>query len=197
MGKDGGGDKGNGKNVALVVLFILVGGGIAGFVKPDLPIVGPAVSWVVGQASSGLNKTGEYEVSIENLTINHEEFKKGTNVELRVIVRQINAEGDEVMEWDSDEYGEQDREAGKDKMIADWKYTPMKVFWRHGDKFEVTVLDGREDLCVWTTDPQAKEFKLNGSHKFERVRGQRIREGGVNAITFKAKRVGDLPPPKK
>lgn len=155
------------------------------------------MGWVVGQASSGLDKTGEYEVSIEELTINHEEFEKGESVNLRVIITQFNAKGDEVMEWDSEDLGDVKREASKDNMTADWKRTPIqKVFWRTGDKFEVKVLDGGEELCVWMTDPKAKEFELDGQHTFDRVRGQKIRMGGPNAITFKARRVGDLPPKK-
>ncbi|MHC4841002.1 MAG: hypothetical protein ACYTDT_08635 [Planctomycetota bacterium] len=199
MGKKNSGEKkGNGKTVAIFLLLVVVGGFIAGYVNRELPIVGPTVTWIMGKASSGLDKTGEYEISIENLTINHEEFKKGESVELRVIVIQLNSEGDEILEWDSDDFGEVDREAGKDSMTADWKHTPIKkILWRDGDQFIVTILDGGEDLCVWKTDPKAKEFPLNSEHMFDRVRGQKMRMGGVNSITFSAKRVGDLPTPKK
>ncbi|MDC1142579.1 hypothetical protein OAU50_05775, partial [Planctomycetota bacterium] len=176
---------------------VVVGGLIAGYINRDLPIVGPAVTWLVGTASSGLDKTGEYEVVIDNLVLNPGEFEKGENVDLRVIVTQFNAAGKEVMEWDSEDYGDVDREAGKDSMTADWKHTPIKqIMWREGDKFVVKIQDGGEELCHWMTNPKAKEFALGGKHKFDLVRGKPERRGVPNEITFSAKRVGDLPPAK-
>jgi hypothetical protein len=176
----------------LLVLVLLVGGaGVAGYMMPDLPVLGPAVKQVVTKAAEQVDRSGVYRVTVERVILSEEEFRDGETLDIQVIVRHVAADGSVKDTWESRQYGTRRARAGEDSLTATWSDRPFEVHWEVGDHFVVTVQDrspllSNTDLCVWETDPEANAFPLSGTHTFERVKGKRARVTGANQIVFES-----------
>ena len=180
----------------LLVLLLLVGVGIAGYLKPDLPVVGPLVSKFFKKGAEGIEKNGVYQVRVKQVAVSHEEFSEGENVDLQVTIEHIGVDDKRITLWESKQYGARKAKVGRDSVTANWEDRPVDFPWRSGEKFIVKVWDraGLTDtlLYEYMTDPTSKAFPLTGSHTFDKVKGKTPRVAGANQIVFEASRTGDL-----
>jgi hypothetical protein len=189
--------KGKGGVILLVLLLAILAAGIAGYLKPDLPVIGDLVSRFFKKGAEGVDKFGVYKLTIKQVAISPEEFNEGENVDLQVTIERVDLEDERREIWQSKQYGARNAKVGRDTLTATWADRPAEIEWRTGDKFVVKVWDragmGSTLLCEWETDPASKAFPLTGTHTFERVKGKIARVKGANQIVFEAERIGDLP----
>ena len=198
MGKDK--KKGGAKpgSILFVILVLVAGLLVAGYFKPDLPVVGPLVAGFFEKAAEGVDKSGVYKVTVKSVELNPEEFvmQKGHKVDIQVRIVQYDSAGKKKASWDSDQYGERIAEIGSDQLTANWADRPFEVNWVSGDYFAVEVWNEKganQKLCEWQTEPESKTFPLGGKHEFDKFKGQNTRPGGTNLIDFSSERVRDLP----
>ena len=197
MGDPNKGKKGSkAGSLLLVGLLAVVGVGVAGYLKPDLPVVGPLVSGFFKKGAAGVDQSGVYKVVIKTAAVSPAEFNEGETVDLQVSVKQFR-DGKEISEWTSNQYGDRLATVGKDTITATWADRPFEVQWRTGDTFKVTIWDykgGSKELCVWETAANAKELPLAGTHSFDLIMGKPPRPGGTNQVVLESSRTGDIPP---
>jgi len=177
----------------LLVLLVVGGAGVAGYLKPDLPVVGPLVAKFVTKAAENVDKSGTYRVTITQVVLSPEEFRDGERVDIQVSIRHIGANGNTKQTWETRQFGARIARVGETSLTAAWSDRPVEFEWETGDHFVVTVTDragvGSTDLCVWETNPESREFPLSGTHTFERVRGKIARVKGANQIVFDSSRI--------
>lgn len=190
--------KGGSKGLTILGLLLLVVlvAGIAGFMNPDLPVVGPLVRKFFTVGAEKLDKSGVYTVKVTSVVLSPEEFSEGENLDIQVTVEHVDAEGKSKTLWESKQYGARKAKVGKDPLTATWTDRPFEMEWRAGDKLLVKVWDraglGSTEVCVWEV-AGSDSFPLKGAHTFEKVKGKTPRPGGTNQIVFEAERKGDLP----
>ncbi|MBE7490709.1 MAG: hypothetical protein HS108_02940 [Planctomycetes bacterium] len=191
--------KGGSKGLTLLGLLLLVvlAAGVAGFLNPELPVVGPLVRTFFKVGAEKLDKSGVYTVKVTSVVLSPEEFSEGENLDIQVTVESVNADGKTRLLWESKQFGARKAKVGKDPLTANWLDRPFDMEWRAGDKLVVKVWDraglGSTELCVWEIS-SGEAFPLKGAHTFEKVKGKTPRPGGTNQIVFEASRKGDLPP---
>ncbi len=190
--------KGGSKGLTILglLLLVVVALGVAGFMKPDLPVVGPLVRKFFTTGAEKLDKSGVYTVKVTSVVLSAEEFSEGENLDIQVTVEHVAADGATKTLWESKQYGARKAKVGKDPLTAAWADRPFEMEWRSGDKLLVKVWDrsglSSTEVCVWEVEG-GEAFPLKGSHTFEKVKGKTPRPGGTNQIVFEADRKGDLP----
>lgn len=178
-------------SVLLLVLLLLVAAAIAGYFKPDLPVVGPLVSRWFHSAAAYHDQSGRWTVRVVNLTLDPEEFDQGENVDLQVVILKRGADGADTEIWNSEAFGERMAKVGRDSLTAAWADRPFTFQWNVGDRLVVQVWDQQgidTRLCEWVTESSAKEFPLSGQHVFTLVKERTPRSAEGNSITFEAAR---------
>jgi len=192
--------KGSKAPTLLLVVLLLVGGVIAaGYFKPDLPVIGPLVSGFFEKGAAGLNKNGVYTVKIEKVVLDPQEFEQGQTVDVQVIIKRTNAEGDTEEVWDSSDLGDNLREVGEHPLSVTFSETPFEITWQSGDQLTVEVWNYTgidERLARYQTKGTDKEFGLHGTHTLTLLDGETERNprvGGTNQVIFDAKHKGPVP----
>ncbi|MCB9895509.1 MAG: hypothetical protein H6839_13760 [Planctomycetes bacterium] len=200
MGDPKGKKKSKAPAVLLILLLAVVGTVAAGYFKPDLPIIGPAVAGFFEKGAAGMDKSGVYTVTIEKVVLDPQEFKKGETIDVQVKVIVTDKEGKAKTVWESSEFGDNLREAGENELAVNFLETPFDVSWESGYQISVEVWDFKgtdRRLARFATAAKDKEFGLSGTKTLQLLDGENPRNprvGGTNQVIFKAKRKGDLPP---
>ena len=183
--------------ILLVLLLGVVGVGVAGYLNPDLPVIGPLVGKFFQSAAAGVDKSGEYEVKITKVVLDPQEFKPGENIDIQVVIKLAGADGKTREVWDSSSKGAQIREVGKDELAANWVETPFKCMWQVGDTVTIEVWDrkGISDTLVaqWVSGPDDKTFPLKGTRTLSPVKDGKpvnARKEGVSQIVMEAAHQG-------
>jgi hypothetical protein len=186
--------------ILLIVLLLLVGVVVAGYLKPDLPVIGPLVSGFFEKGAAGMSKDGVYTVTVTKVVLDPQEFKTGESVDIQVVVKRTSKDGKEETIWDSAKHGDNLREVGENELAVNFNETPFEISWRSGDQITVEVWDrkGMSDTrhAWYKTGASDKEFGLNGTHTLTLLDGDSARNprvGGTNQVVFDAKRKGDIP----
>jgi hypothetical protein len=192
--------KGKGGAILLLLLLLIVGIGVAGYLKPDLPVVGPLVSGFFKKGAEGMDRSGLYSVKVTEASLDSQEFADGSTVDLQVLIKRIDKEGKSATLWDSSKYGDRLAVIGKDALSTQWPDRPFEVAWQPGDVIRVEVWDykGLSDTKVaeWTSEAKNKEFPLNGARTVNPIKNGKsveARKGATNQVVFEAERVGDYP----
>src|SRR5690606_36193178 len=133
--------KGRGGKVLLVTLLAVIGLGVAGYMKPDLPLVGPLVTKFFKSGAEGVDKSGLYQVRVQQAAVSPEEFSEGENVDLQVSIERLDADGDATRIWQSWQYGARRAKVGKDSITATWSDRPVEIAWQPGERFVVKLWD--------------------------------------------------------
>jgi hypothetical protein len=186
--------------ILLLLLLLVVGVVVAGYLKPDLPVIGPLVSGFFEKGAAGMSKDGVYTVTITKIVLDPQEFKKGETVDIQVLVKHTNKDGKEATIWDSSKHGDNLREVGENELAVNFNETPFEITWRSGDQITVEVWDrkGMSDTrhAWYKTGASDKEFGLNSTRTLTLLDGDSARNprvGGTNQVVFDAKHKGDIP----
>ena len=154
------------KRAKMLILLALTGGvGVGGYANRDHPILQKVFCYVRELAAkqpsapgeSGSAETilesiverlapfrnpGEYEVTIEKLTLDDKEFHAGRSIDLEVRVVKYDAQGGKgVVVWDGKNSGGRALVAGRGPIVADWADRPFKVDWKTGDVYDIEIWD--------------------------------------------------------
>lgn len=186
------------KNLLVLLVLLVVAAAISGYFVPSLPWA-PMVQNLFRQGAENMDRSGVYEVAVDNVTLSPHEFKEGENLDIQVIIYRVDAEGNETRIWRSEDFGARRAVVGKTDLTASWSDRPFEMNWTAGESLRVRIFDlapllGRDELCVWDI-PGGPAFPFSGKHTFEQVKGKNVRAGASNHIVFRSKRVGDLPSP--
>lgn len=185
------------KLVVGLLVLVVVGGLVSGYMYPGLPW-GPLVGKLLRKGADGMNKSGVYKVTVKNVTLSPEEFNQGETVDIQITLDHVDADGKTKEAWTSTSYGDRIAIVGKDSLTAQWEDRPFEMQWRTGEKLVVKVWDkkgGAKLICTWDIEG-SEVFPLSGSHTFDKVKGKTPRPGGTNQIVFASERKGDLPAEK-
>lgn len=192
--------KGKGGTIVLVILLLLVGVIVAGYFKPDLPVIGPLVASFFKAGAQGVDQSGLYKVKVMKVALDPQEFRDGEKIDIQVVVKRVDGEGKERTVWESKQYGDRLATVGKDELTAKWDDRPFECAWKEGDKFIVEVWDrtgiSSTKVAEWTSDPKGREFPLKTQRTLSPFKGGKTvesRKGATNQIVFEAERVGEYP----
>ncbi|MBZ0135212.1 MAG: hypothetical protein K8I27_02425 [Planctomycetes bacterium] len=184
----------------LVVLLLVVGVGVAGYFKPDLPVVGPLVNGFFEKGAEGMKKDGVYTVKITKVVLDPQEFDAGETVDVQVLIKHTNKEGKTETVWDSSKLGENLREVGENPLSVTHSETPFEITWQSGDQITVEIWDykglSNTRLAWYKTAATDKEFGLDGTRTLTLLDGDNARNprvGGTNQIVFEASHKGPVP----
>lgn len=186
-----------GPMILLVLVLAVAGLGVAGYLNPGLPVIGPLVSGFFESAAAGVDKSGEYSVKVTKVVLDPQEFKDGENIDIQVLIKLTSADGKTREVWNSKAKGAQLRVVGKDELAANWVETPFKCMWQSGDFVTVEIWDrkGLSDTLVaqWISSEGDKMFPLKGTRTLSPVKdGKPIsaRKEGVSQIVMEASHEG-------
>ncbi len=209
-----------GKRLRTLVLLALTGGvGMSGYANRDHPIMQQMLGYVremvskepaaPGEPRSGkavldsvverigpFHKPGEFEVTIEKITLDDKEFHAGHAIDLEVRVIKYDSQGGKgVVVWDGKNEAGRSLVAGRGPVTTDWADRPFKVHWKAGDGFDVEIWDRKgfrpSKKFVLETE-EDHEFPLRTkTHILASMNDDKaVRDRSVNTITLKARRVG-------
>jgi hypothetical protein len=191
--------KGKGSTILLLLLLLLVAVGVAGYFKPDLPLIGPLVSGFFKKGAQGVDQSGVYRVTVTKAALDSQEFADGATIDVQVAIKRIDKEGKETAIWNSNQYGDRLAVVGKVAISAQWPDRPFDCNWKPGDVIRVEIWDykgGKTKVAEWTSEAEGKEFPLKGALTVNPVKNGKVvqaRKGATNQVVFEAKRTADYP----
>jgi len=156
-----------------------------------------AVSEVLTRDPKG---PGVYKVRITALQLDPRQFTEGRTVDIQAEVRKIDAQGNNVLVWESKAYGENLAVVGRDDLTVDWNNRPFEIEWRPGEHIVVSAWDRKSGFFSPKTFkmalPGPDTFPLaSGPHALAAASGKNAAQSDLNRIVFDSRRTGDSPEP--
>lgn len=200
-----------------LLTVLLTSGGVGGWQLSDNPILLRLLGVAgdqVGRVDPGplgdgfiaaidrldrFHKEGLFEVKIERVDLDPNDFKPGQTLDIQARVLRIGPEGDETIAWTSRSWGERLAVVGRDDLTAGWPDRPFQLSWSPGDRYLLEIWNTRgkraSRLFVLERAGAPDEFPLRsgsvplGLH----ADGQPVRNPSANTIVLAADRAGDYP----
>ena len=210
---------------ALILLALTGGLGLGGYSNRDHPMMrkilgivreaiskAPAAPGESGEGKSILNslietidpfhKPGNFEVTIEKISLDGQEFRAGRAVDLEVRVVKYSAEGGKgKVVWEGKAPGGKPEVAGRGPIVVGWADVPFKVEWNEGDEFDVEVWDRKgfrpTKWFAFETEDDGSFPLRTKTHTLPTLAdGKAVRDPAANTIALKARRIAESASPR-
>ena len=141
---------------------------------------------------------GAYKVRITALELDPRQFPEGRTVDIQAEVRKIDAQGNNVLVWESKAFGENLAVVGRDDLSVDWNNRPFDIEWRQGERIVVSAWDRKSGFFNPRTFtmalPGPDEFPLaSGPHVLAAASNRKATQSVLNRIVFDSRRTGAGP----
>jgi hypothetical protein len=211
------------KRAKAMILLALTGGvGLGGYANRDHPLVqkilgiirqevskrppapgepgtGKAILEALIEQVDPFRKPGAYEVTIEKIRLDGQEFHAGRAVDLEVRVVKYTAEGGKgKVVWEGKAPAGRNEVAGRGPITVAFADKPFKVEWNEGDEFDVEIWDRKgfrpTKWFVFETEDDGAFPLRTKTHTLPTLAdGKAVRNPGANTIALKARRVAEPP----
>ncbi len=205
---------------ALIVLIVTSGMGLGGYASRDHPVMQKLLATIGVKISERpaspedesfqdaekrvlgaivnqfdpFHKPGEFEVSIDKISLDDREFHSGREVDLEVRVVKYDAEGGRgAVVFDAKDNGRA-KVAGKGPISVAWPDRPFKVEWKAGDEFDVEIWDRKgfkptKKFVLETEDDGSFPLRSKEHTLGTDADGKTVRDPSANKIVLTAKRL--------
>jgi hypothetical protein len=212
------------RRLVYFVVMVMTGGsaGIGGWFFKDYPQLQALTEAVLGKSVDELDQgeggkikdrlttavaevltrdpkgPGVYKVRITALKLDPRQFTQGKTVDIQAEVRKTDAQGKNVLVWESKAYGENLAVVGRDDLTIDWDNRPFEIEWRPGEHIEVSAWDRRSGFFNPKTFkmalPERDVFPLaSGPHALAAASSRKAVQSDLNRIVFDSRRTGAAP----
>jgi hypothetical protein len=211
------------KKIATLVVMLLTGGGVGGWQLSDHPTVqkilalfmdsdalgengeGGTLAAVAKQgvktlisAAEDTSRAGVYEVRINEVHLDSRAFRKGQELDIKVRIRSVPADGPEVIAWNSADFGQNLAVVGRDELSASWKNRPFMLGWSPGDRLVLEVYGRRgfREVTYYRSELESDSqfpFKSGKQLLVCLIPDAPVGNPEDSRVVFASKRVGDRP----